>query len=237
MYTLDLKKVAADQNYRIDTKSANTFGKKLTVLISNIRIRLKWISSSKNKIIKKFFKYASELRHCSRIVEKTPHHYLHVHQILWTFPKAHVIWMIRHPIDVFTSSIKRSKLDSNYGHYWDVDKFVQEFKGSFARYEFYKKIFGRRLILVKYEDFVRDSKSELKTICRIIDEPFQEGALSLKKDQNINWKPDPHISSEIVAKTEKNWHDHISPEDAELIEAKLTGLMNKYNFPFYSNVD
>lgn len=223
-----------NSNYGIKIKYGESLVDKLKLTIRNKLIELKWKQSCRNKIIREYFKFAKKSRQSKRIVEKTPYHYMHVHQIVWTFPNARIIWMIRHPIDIITSSIKRAKIDKNYLSHWNIDNFIKEFRNSFRRHDFYKHLFKRNIILIKYEDFVNDPTGELKKICTFIDEPFSCDSLTIREDERIKWKPDSHLFSKIVDKTEKNWRDHLSLEDAEKIEIALHDLMEKYNFNFYS---
>ena len=167
-------------------------------------------------------------------MEKTPHHYRHVHQILWTFPHARIVWMMRHPVDIITSSIKRAKIDKNYKNYWDLPGFIMEFKNSFRLFDYYTKRFENKILLVKYEDFVGNPAGEMGRICDFLGETYSEDALVVEEHEKFNWKPDPHLSADIVKQTEKKWPEHLSLEDAEKIEAALQDLMKKYGFDFYS---
>lgn len=234
-YTNKLQRRNKTDDYNIIIKREEHTKEKWKILAANKLTELKWKRSLKKKIIKEYFKFAQKCRQSKRIVEKTPHHYLNVHQIVWTFPDSRIIWMIRHPIDIITSSIKRSAIDKNYANYWNVDDFIKEFRGSFHRYNFYKQLFKDNLLLIKYEDFVNNPAGEFKKICDFIDETFTRDALIVKEQEVLPWKsPDLHIFSDIVKKTGKNWKDHLSLEDAGKIETALQDLMKKYNFNFYS---
>lgn len=236
-YTDQLGEKKENNHYEIELThtDAGSFFNKLGLTDRNRLVEARWKQSCRYGIIKEYFKYARESRQCKRIVEKTPHHYMHVHQILWTFPNARILWMIRHPIDIITSSIKRAKIDENYSNYWHTDNFIRELKGSFLRYNYYKCLFEKNIVLIKYEDFVNDPANEFKKICDFITEPFCEEALIIKDHEILKWKsPDPYLFSRIVNKTEKNWQEHLSMEDTETIETALQDLMEEYGFDFYS---
>lgn len=234
-YTGMLRVNKEDNNYEIQFKDRDSVITPSVFQEKNKPVELRWKESRRIKIIREYFNFAGKCRNSKRLVEKTPHHYLHVHQILWTFPDARIIWMIRHPIDIITSSIKRAKIDKNYSNYWRVDNFIKEFKGSFSRLAVYQRHFARNIRLVKYEDFVNNPVKEFKKICEFIDEPFCKSALKNTRGEMPNWKsPDRYLFSKIVHKTEKNWKDHISPGDAEKIETELQDLMKEYHFDFFS---
>jgi hypothetical protein len=236
-YTRQLQEKKENNNYEIELthiKARSSFNK-LELADRNRLVEARWKQSCRYEIIKEYFKYARECRQGKRIVEKTPHHYINTHQILWTFPNARILWMIRHPIDIITSSIKRDKIDENYHNYWDADNFIREFKGSFLRYNYYKHVFEKNIILIKYEDFVNDPANEFKKICDFINEPFCHEALIIKDHEILKWKSaDTYLFSRIVNKTEKKWQEHLSMEDTEKIETALKELMVEYGFDFYS---
>lgn len=234
-YTDMLRVKKEDNNYQIQFKDKDGILNPDVFQKRNRPVELRWKQSSRIKIIREYFNFARKCRNSKRLVEKTPHHYLHVHQIVWTFPDARIIWMIRHPIDIITSSIKRAKIDENYSNYWRVDNFINEFKDSCSRLAAYQRHFAQNILLVKYEDFVTAPVKEFKHICEFIAEPFCESALESTNGEIPNWKsPDRYLFSKIVNKTEKNWKEHISPEDAAKIETELQYLMREYHFDFYS---
>ncbi|MCK4761719.1 MAG: sulfotransferase [Candidatus Aminicenantes bacterium] len=222
-----------NKHYRIAAPPSGNPLRRLFSTAWNNLTRIRWNRSAKSEIIKTFFSYARQCRRVERIVEKTPHHYRHVHQILWTFPHARILWMVRHPVDIITSSIKRAKIDKNYKNYWNVHNFVTEYRNSFRLFDFYKKRFKNRITLVKYEDFVGNPAGEMGRICAFLDETYSEDALVVAEHEKFKWKPDPHLSADIVKKTERKWQDHLSLEDAGKIEAGLQDLMKKYNFANY----
>jgi hypothetical protein len=234
-YTNKLRGRRKNEDYSINMKSPKGAFNKFKIFSGNKLVELKWKPGCKNKIIKQFFTYAKKIRQSKRIVEKTPHHYKHVHQILWTFPNSRIIWMIRHPLDIITSSIKRSQSDEKYKNYWNTENFIEEFKGSFHRYDFYKRLFKGNIMLIKYEDFVNDPVNQLKQICSFLNETFSEDSLTLKNQEIPKWKPySPFIFSNIVNKTDRNWKEYISMKDAKKIETALQYLMRKYNFNSYA---
>ena len=225
------------ETYEIDRRFPDSLLKRLKIRLSLKRLELKWRHSDKSIIVREYFKSARKHRQSKRLVEKTPHHYLHVHQILWTFPHAYIIWMIRHPIETITSSLKRAKIDADYPNYWQAENFVQEYRGNLRLFEFYKKEFPGQILLVKYEDFVAQPIQELQKICRFIEESFVENALKVEKHEQIEWKSDPYLFSNVVNKTEKNWHEHLSIKDAKTIETALRDLMDTYRFMSYFQAD
>jgi len=234
-YTDKLRTKKTINKYALNIKLQMNFFDRYKIFLKNKLVEIGWKRSYKSKIIKEYFTYARKIRQSKRIVEKTPHHCSHLHQILWTFPNSRIIWMIRHPIDIITSSIKRAKTDKKYINYWNTESFINEFKGSYYKYNFYKRFFNQNIIMIKYEDFVNDTVNQLKKICDFIDEPFCEDSLTLKDHEVPKWKSySPYIFSDIVNKTDRDWKEYLSMEEGEKIETVLKYLMEEFNFDFYT---
>jgi hypothetical protein len=233
-YTNKLKRGRSFNRYALKITSCDNFLSRSLPYLWLLLTKLIWQHSNKKKIIIEYFNHAQKSRQSKRLVEKTPHHYLHAHQIVWTFPNSRILWMIRHPVDIITSSIKRAKIDKKYKNYWNAGNFCKEFRKSFYCYDFYKRRYKDNMLMIKYEDFVNDPVTKLKNICTFLQEPYSGDSLLLDKNETFKWKPDPHLSSGIVNKTEKNWQDHLSLKDAGKIETSLQDLMGQYGFDFYS---
>ena len=230
-----LRQRKTPEKHPVEIKPPEGLFKKLRISFKNKLVELRWKRSCKRKIIREYFACAKKHRKTKRMVEKTPHHFRNVHRILWTFPDSRIIWMIRHPLDVITSSIMRAKHDEKYTHHWSTGSFIEMYRNSFLYYNFYKTRFHNRIILVKYEDFVDDPANETKKICRFIDEPFDEDCLILKEHET----PKKRVHStfkfpEITKLTHRNWKEHIPMEEARKIETALQDIMKKYGYDFYT---
>jgi hypothetical protein len=223
--------MADKESFEIDFEAFDGTAVQVVLDADNSQVQSRWQASARRRVIERYFGYALEVRGSARLVEKTPHHYLHVHKILWTFPSARIAWLIRHPVDTFASSVGRSKRDPAYGHYWDIDGFVGEYGYSLRRLAYYENAFPGRILRVKYEDFVSDPSRELKRICAFMQETFDPEALRISQ-----WEvppavlPDPLLFKQIAAPTAKRWVGVVAPADARRIERALCGQMKEMDY-------
>ncbi len=199
-----------------------------------IRSRVtRWSEHPRGPIIKEFFRAALAVRGAGRIVEKTPRHFLHVHQILATFPAARIIWMFRHPLDVFTSNLKRGQIDKTFRHYRRTWRFLNEYRHAYRLYVHMKELYPQSILEVRYENFTVSPREELQRICRFIGEPYDGSAVSLeKKELSPVEGVDPELFGDIVKKT-KTWESYIPEKKARYIEKRLKGVMKTLGyFPY-----
>jgi hypothetical protein len=204
----------------------------------NSHLQSNWRASAHCRIIKKYFRLAQKVRKSRRLVEKTPHHYLHVHKILWAFPNARVIWMIRHPVDTFASSLDRSNRDPVYRNYWDADGFIGEYDCSFRRLNYYERAFPGKILRVRYEDFTSGPREELRRVCAFLQEPYDPEALTIRPSEvPPGDSPDPLLFGKITARTKGRWAGLVTETDARRIECALTARMEEVGYSLGKVVD
>jgi hypothetical protein len=193
-----------------------------------------WRINLNHIVLRSYFYYANKARGSKRILEKTPKNLEHAHKLLLSFPKCKMIYIYRHPIDVYSSYAKRAKIEDGKG--WlklspqDFSKMYMNNIGLALKYH------GRMedsLFLIKYEDFTQKCEAEFMKICRFLEEPFEKEALIEKNPDLTKWKPDPHLFGKITPKT-KNWEDFISLDEASYIEFELSNVMKILNYQKYT---
>jgi len=180
--------------------------------------------------VRNYFYYAQKARVCRRIVEKSPAHIYHINRIFSTYKDAKIIITIRHPVDVFSSIVRRAKIEPDKK--WlklSTSNFILKYKrqGTIALKESASR--NTNITVVFYEDFVRDPRKEFMRICEFLSEDFESGLLSEGEESLAFWKIDPYLSKPITQKT-KNWNDYVSKKDANIIEKNLDDLMTKLGY-------
>lgn len=90
--------------------------------------------------------------------EKTPGHYKNVQELLTWFPNCKIIFVFRNPIDVIASNLCAPFASSS------VILNALRYKEVFQSYDEYRQ--DKRLVLVKYEDFVKSSKQIINSIVK-----------------------------------------------------------------------
>jgi len=120
-----------------------------------------WKALGGEKIVREFFRVAKRARGKEkRIVEKTPSHLYCVNYMLKTFPKCKIICMIRHPIDVYTSYVKRyEKTEKNWLNI-SVDFFISKYCEDSKMMKNYDEEY-ENFEICKYERFTKETKKNL----------------------------------------------------------------------------
>jgi hypothetical protein len=116
--------------------------------------------------LRSFFYHAKNARGISRVVEKTPKTHKHSSKLRLAFPKAKLLYIYRHPSDVYTSYVRRGQIES--GKEWlklSLDRFcTMHRKDIRLALKQYRKM-ENSLLLIKYENFTCETEIEFKRIC------------------------------------------------------------------------
>lgn len=199
------------------------------------RIQLWWYLNLNHVVLRSFFYFAKEARGANRLVEKTPNNLRHSTKLILAFPKSKLLYIYRHPIDVYTSYVRRGKIESKEG--WlnlSPDRFCGIYRNRIRIALKYSRKAKDSFLLVKYEDFTQKTDIEVKKICTFLGVCFQKETITEKNPDLTKWKPDPYLFAEIRPKT-KNWRDYIRFEDAQYIETQLIAEMKMLDYERYTN--
>jgi hypothetical protein len=210
--------------------------------LSYFATRIKWVAAMplywrlnrNHLVLRTYFYFARKARGNARLLEKTPKNLKHVPKLLLAFPKCKLIYIFRHPIDVYSSYVKRSQIEK--GKRWlklSPQDFSTMYSNNTGLALKYQSALEDSLLLIKYEDFTRQCEAEFRKICKFLDEPFEKEAIIEQNPDLTKWKPDPYLFGEITQKT-KNWKDFISLKDASHIEHELSEIMKILNYQKYT---
>ena len=201
-----------------------------------------WYMNLNHIVLRSYFYFAKKARGVNRIVEKTPGILEHSPKLLLAFPKCKLVYIYRHPLDVYTSYVKRRQIQP--GKPWlelPLNKFCRMYRNDIHLALTYRSRMKQSLLLTKYEDFTQDPETEFARICTFLKIPFEQEAVVETDPDLTKWKPDPHLFGKITPKT-KNWQNFISLEKAQYIENQLRTTMKKlkyetYTFPISSKLN
>ena len=198
--------------------------------------RLWWYLVQSPYIIRSYFYYAQQARECQRLVEKTPHNVEFIPQIIHTFPKAKLICMFRHPVDVYSSRQRRGQMkDPNHGHLlMTIEDFCLNYRDSANQVLKQTEVQDQPILPVRYEAFTQNPAEEFHRICEFLAVPFEEDAIVEKKPDLSKWRPDPHLFGPIVPKT-KDWQDFMTRDEARAIEHTLASTLSRLNYARYTS--
>jgi hypothetical protein len=171
--------------------------------------------------------HAVQARGCRRLVEKTPTNTLHLRKLTATFPHARLLYVYRHPVDVYSSYRRRASVDpaAAWGNV-DAETFARRWATSTHRVLCWLDAGKTNLLAVRYESFITDPGSVFRDICAFLDEPFEPEAVLEAQPDPGRWPVDPHLWGSIVPRT-KEWRDFITREEAAVVQ-RLVGPMMKY---------
>ncbi len=200
-----------------------------------LRDRLPWLwrASLGHLVLRSFAFHATQARGCRRLVEKTPTHTRHLAQLTSAFPRCRLLYVHRHPVDVYSSYRRRAGVDPGGG--WadlEVAEFCRRWESSTLRVLQWLGAGHTNLHRVRYETFTADPADAFREVCAFLGEPFEEAAILESRPDPDRWPVDPHLWGEIVART-KDWRDHIGVGEAAAVQRTLAPTMRRLGYEPY----
>lgn len=207
---------------------------------SNISRILSWRILLNDCLVQSFFYYAKQARGVKRLLEKTPSHIYYLPEIKTTFPYAKLLFIYRHPIDVFSSLKKRLEVEEKQPDNKKPLNWLRVSPETFSDdYASYMQIAQREQIsnpsgfmMFKYEDFTNNPQAIFHRICEFVGEPYKEELIT-EQNEKKPWLSDPYVFKKIT-ETTKEWKDFIKETDAQLIEDRLYNIMCQLDYPLYT---
>lgn len=193
-----------------------------------------WAASGFPLVVRAYFHFAREARGVTRLLEKTPNHVRHADRLLSCYPRARLIYIYRHPVDVYTSYVRRAEVDPKATKWASIslDAFAHKWRtNSLLALEAARRLPGRFLLL-RYEDFTADPEAAGRRICDFVGEPFDPEIVVERKPNLEKRKQAPHLYGQITTTT-KNWRDYVNPEEAELLQDRLAPMMKRLAYEPY----
>ena len=190
-----------------------------------------WAASGGHLVVRCFYHHAQRARGCRRLIDK-PNSLRLAGRVTRAFPQAKLLYIHRHPVDVYSSYIRRAQIAPAEWLEVSRDTFCKEYIRSTLEAV---RIAARnaRLLLVRYEDFVRAPSDEFQRICQFLGEPYEPGALVESTPDLNRYAIDRHLFGKITVET-KNWRDYLSLEEAAQIEKRLRSVMHTLHYDPYS---
>lgn len=195
-----------------------------------------WRLSGEPLIVRAFFEVARAARGCARLAEKTPSNLGRAERLAVAFPRARLLVIVRHPVDVLSSFRKRGQRDA-YQRPWadlGVDAFADQYRAEAADVRRLQTSIGDRFKVVRYEDFTGDPAATMRAVCAFVGEPFEAGAVRLSDEGYGRWEVDPHLYGSVVSET-KDWRSFLTVEDARALEDDLGPELLQFSYDRYTN--
>lgn len=194
--------------------------------------RLWWLTGGA-VTLRAFFSIAQEARAVVRLVDKTPQNTPYARHLLLAFPQARLLYLSRHPVDVYSSYRRRSTLDVKAS--WTrlpVDQFVRRYRFMTETALRFAAEHPEAIALVRYEDLTTDLEPTFERICRFVGESLDRDAMLRDTSDEGGVAFDPHLFGAVVPRT-KEWSDYVSAPEATEIEFGLAPVMAELGYEPY----
>jgi hypothetical protein len=184
-------------------------------------------------VLRSFVFHATRARGCRRLIEKTPTNVQHLGELTAAFPNGRLLYVHRHPVDVFSSYRRRAAIDpaGDWANL-DVRTFAERWMASTTRALSWLASGNTNLLIIRYESFVEDPLTAFQEICAFLEEPFEANALEEASPDSRRWPVDPHLWGAIVPRT-KEWRDHISTDEAAMVQHLTGSVMRRLGYETY----
>lgn len=159
-----------------------------------------WRMMGGERVVKEFFRQAKSARGGQRLVEKTPSHLSCVSHMVEAFPECKIISTARHPVDVYTSYVRR---EEKTGEDWlrvSVEEFCRIYKSSMKKIISWDKN-KSDFKIIKYENLTEHTEKTFREICEYLEIEFERGPIEGKVEGLTGWEKDPYLSRPISSKT------------------------------------
>ncbi|WP_263784425.1 sulfotransferase family protein [Salinibacter grassmerensis] len=129
--------------------------------------------------------WVAEQNEATRWVQKATSYVFYADDIIGCFPEARLLFLARNPFDLAASMKRR-------GGWRAVARMTYGWNKGVRRARLLSQAHPKNLTVVRYEDFVRAPKEELKAICSFCDLPFHEEMLRIP---HVNRSESPYNQS------------------------------------------
>lgn len=192
-----------------------------------------WYLAPSQLVARSYLVHAQRARASRRVLEKTPRHIEHVNKLFRCFPKAQMLYIHRHPVDVYSSYVRRGQVDPKAD--WariGLEQFCDLYRRNALRALRAAARRPQAVRLVRYESFTAAPQRALRDICSFLDEPFEEALLKgfdVDAVRWAHWEGSSLLYGQITEST-KDWRDYLSPADARCIEDSLFPEMTGFGY-------
>jgi hypothetical protein len=184
-------------------------------------------------ILRSFFFYAREARGVDRIVEKTPKHWRYLHVLLHAFPRCRMLYLVRHPVDQFSSFRRRTSDEKAVWARMGVQAFCRQYSRSTTTAVRAVRD-GLPLYILRYEDLTASPEETMTRAFASVGVSFVPDAL--EGDASIKRRRvEPLVVGPIVERT-KDWREYVTESEAQAIEERLAPLMESFGYRAYASL-
>ncbi|WP_420811460.1 tetratricopeptide repeat-containing sulfotransferase family protein [Microbulbifer mangrovi] len=122
----------------------------------------------------------------ARMIDKLPMNFLYLGFILRSLPKAKIVTLERHPLDVCLSNYRQLfSFNFRYYHYHysltDTARYICAYRDLM---EHWGAIYGNKIYTVNYEKLIENPEQEARAMMQFLDLPWEQGCLNFHRSEN-----------------------------------------------------
>lgn len=126
-------------------------------------------------------------KHARYLIDKLPMNFLYLGFILRSLPKAKIVVLDRHPLDVCLSNYRQLfSFNFRYYHYHysleDTARYICAYRDLM---DYWKTLFGDRIHTVNYEKLTENSQQEARDLVDYVGLPWEEGCLEFYRTDAV----------------------------------------------------
>lgn len=188
-------------------------------------------------VARSFAYHAWHARGCQRLLEKTPDHVHHIEHLYDCFPRARMLYVHRHPVDVYSSYVRRGRVDPKAD--WariGPEQFCQRYRERTDRALAAARRHPDTFLLIGYGRLTTQPETELARVCGFLGEAYDHPSLlgtDPDPERIAHWEQSSHLYGGIRSDT-KRWQDFCTPAQAALIEEQLAEQMRRLGYDRYT---
>ncbi|HEU4506947.1 MAG TPA: sulfotransferase [Pyrinomonadaceae bacterium] len=194
--------------------------------------------SRRRQIVRNFLTLYAQSYQAQRPLDKCPDNYKIFHELRAIFPQARFLFIYRHPLDVYSSMIRRARAELQLADVIPIGKvawlfitpeeFAEGWLEAFNCATEFSKVAPKQLLMVRYEDFTNNREREAQRICEFLDLNPQ----SIEFSQNVSYDASrkfPLVSATPVPNSNK-WQGYLHPSDINKITSMCAEALAELHY-------
>ena len=177
-----------------------------------------------NEFVNKIYQKLTKASCATYFLDKTPRYFLILPFIKEVFPNAKIIFLVRHPLDVYSSILKT--WHRNYINPTLMNNYIDVMKGPKLMAKGMES-YSDTAHIIKYENLITDSENVLRKLCSYLE-------INFKKEMLTDYKKS-EFSGSMGDTVGLNKYDNISSESIQSWKTNIHSPFRKWYMRRYIN--
>jgi len=160
--------------------------------------------------------------------DKMPFNEIHLPLLRMAFPRARIVNVVRHPLDVCVSMLANN-MTHGFGCAYHIEHIAHHLAAVFDLTEHYGRELNAGEFLLRYESLIDDQEGETRRLLDYLELPFEETCLRFH--ENPRYAPTPSYAriAEPLGPSSINRHLHYGRQ-LEPYRTRLAPMMARYGY-------